>query len=89
MPTTIPNAFTSYNFTADERFVLSDLQTQHVQTKRAAIAESKLALQIPTENFSQYIQDEAYLAGQLALLQWLLDESAASREEITKLQNPQ
>lgn len=80
----ISSTFTRYEFAANERFVLSDLQVQHLQTLMCITAEAKLALPADANNFDSFIQQEASLQGQLYVLQRLLDESAASVVEIAQ-----
>lgn len=75
----ISSAFTKYLFSKEERFILSDTQIQFIQTRRAEIAEQKIAMTLdPEKPIEVFIQQEAYLAGQLAILQYLVDESIAT-----------
>ena len=74
----ITNKFTSYFLTTGEEEIGTTLSYEQrcvIRNKLAAIAEVRLNLAMDTANVSKFIQDEAYLKGQLDTLQWLLDTS--------------
>lgn len=60
--------------------ILNGLQKAVIQNKRAEIATQKLTLPFTPNDVLSYTQQEAYLAGQLEILQYLLDASTASEE---------
>jgi hypothetical protein len=74
----IPTAFSKWELTDEEAkqgSILSIAQTQVIQNNLAMAAEEKLMLEIIPDNVSLYLQREAGLAGQIAALQFLLDQS--------------
>lgn len=60
--------------------ILNSLQKAVLQNQRAEIATQKLNLVFTPNDVLSYTQQEAYLKGQLDLIQHLLDLSAASEE---------
>lgn len=46
------------------------------------IAESKIRLEVSPDNYSEYVQQEAFLKGQLEILQHLLDLSEETQRII-------
>lgn len=60
--------------------ILNGLQKAVIQNKRVEIATQKLTLPFTPNDVLSYTQQEAYLAGQLDILQYLLDASTASEE---------
>ncbi len=75
----IPHAFNKYEMTDEEasRGAILTLSNQAViQNLIAEKAEAKLSLQLDPQNFNAYIQEEAYLKGQIEILQFLLNMSA-------------
>lgn len=60
--------------------ILNSLQKATIQNKRAEIATQKINLAFTPNDVLGYTQQEAYLKGQLDLLQYLLDASLASEE---------
>lgn len=79
------SSFTSYVLTEQEQLsgsMLSYEQKLFIQNQIGGIAEQKLAL-IPTPNdYQNFIQQEAFLSGQLAILKYLLDSSLASEQAV-------
>jgi len=77
MATLLPTTFTRYALTEDElRFLpgsVSQVFLYHLQNIQADIAEQKLGIEINPSNVLDYVQQEAYLAGQLALVRTLFD----------------
>ena len=53
-----------------------------IQNKLSEIADSKLALTVDPNNYAAYVQQEAYLAGQISILRYLLDCSIASEQQL-------
>lgn len=60
--------------------ILNSLQKAALQNQRAAIATQKLNLVFTPNDVLSYTQQEAYLKGQLDLIQYMLDASLASEE---------
>ncbi len=81
------NMFTSYALTDQEQLVgcvLSSLQEQVIQTRLAEVAEAKLTLEYDVANPTTFIQQEAYKAGELAALNYILEMSEASKELLSQ-----
>ena len=82
----IPHSFNRYEMTEEEsqRGSLLTLSNQAViQNLIAEKAEAKLSLQVDTQNLNAFIQEEAYLKGQIEILQFLLNMSAYAESNIT------
>ena len=82
----IPHAFNKYEMTEEEsqRGNILTLSNQAViQNLIAEKAEAKLSLQLDPANFNAYIQEEAYLKGQIEILQFLLNMSAYAETNLT------
>ena len=77
----IPNSFSSWELTDAERMqgsILTATQKQVIETHRAGIAMEKLSLTFDPMNPLIFTQQEASLAGQLQILDYLLDLSETS-----------
>jgi len=83
----IPNLLSSYFLSPEEEEEGSKLtvtQTQVIQNQIAELTQQKLLLTPDTTNIQNYIQEEAYLRGQIDSLNYLLTSSEALKEaEIT------
>lgn len=66
--------------------ILNSLQKAVIQNSRAEIATQKLNLVFTPNDVLSYTQQEAYLKGQLDILQNLLDVSLASEEAVSRPQ---
>jgi plasmid maintenance system antidote protein VapI len=78
---TTTNTFVSWNLEEQEELsgsILTDLQVKKIQTELCRIAESKLNLKVDPANINQFIQDESFISGQMAILRHLLDVSEAA-----------
>lgn len=74
----IPTAFTKWSLSEEEEkqgSIYTITQIQVLQNQLAAIAEEKIALELDPNQFDKYLQREAGLAGQMAIIQHLLDQS--------------
>ncbi len=60
--------------------ILNSLQKAVLQNQRAAIATQKINLVFTPNDVLSYTQQEAFLKGQLDLIEYLLDASLASEE---------
>ena len=58
--------------------ILSAMQLGVIQNRRVDIAEQKLNLEFTPNDVPAYTQQEAYLKGQLDILQHLIDSSEAA-----------
>jgi hypothetical protein len=79
----IPNTFSSYNLTEQELKLgaqLSSLNVAVIQNLRSTIAEEKLNLVFTPNDVLSYTQQEAYLKGQLDILQHLLTSNEDSQQ---------
>jgi len=75
----IDSTFTRYELTDVESAtaaILNEYQEAFIQNELAMAAEKKLALVFSAGQ--QFIQEEAYLSGQIAMLRYLLDNSKAA-----------
>lgn len=89
MATPIINQFSSFTLTESEQLagtVLTYEQKLVLQNQLAMISAEKLALAANPNNYAEYIQQEAYKAGQIAAIQFILDCSIASE---TIIANPE
>ena len=64
-------------------------QKMFLQNKIAEIAEQKLNAVPDPNNYAVFIQQDSYLAGQIAVLKYLLDCSLASEQLLLDSSNPQ
>jgi hypothetical protein len=81
----IDNVFTSYELTDDEALhgsIYTTTQLNVLQSKLSEVATDKLNLEFDTSSPQIFIQQEAYLKGQLELIQYLIDSSNVSAEEL-------
>jgi len=62
---------------------LNYIQTRGIQNLIAQIAEEKLHLKLDPTNTNLFIQQEAYLSGQIEVLEHLLARSDESTRSIT------
>lgn len=85
-----PTSFTRWILTDEEEkqgSILTIGQIQVLQNQLADIAEEKIALEIDPSQFDSYLQREAGLAGQMAIIKHLLDQSEfhqLPKEEFTE-----
>lgn len=89
MSTETKNTFSSYELQDKEQLqglLLTSLQRQVIHNMRTGIAEEKLVLTYDPKEPQTFVQQEAYLRGQLDAFTYLLD-SAISAEE-TLATNP-
>jgi len=80
--------FTSYELTDEETLrgsVLSLEQKWYIQNKLAEAANEKSALKLDPNDVLPYAQQEAFLAGQVELCEFLLENSDASEEALQHL----
>ena len=76
------NTFSTYKLTEEEQrngSILSSLTVAVIQNLRSGIAEEKIRLTIDPNNTLSFIQQEAYLRGQLDILTYLLDTNDEQR----------
>ncbi len=76
----IPNMFTSWELSVEEEIqgsILTTLQTQVLQNIQAMKAEEKNLLAYNPADSENFLQNEAALAGQIRLIQEVLDNSEA------------
>lgn len=88
MPTRQDCPFTSYRFTAEELAMARNLGTEqraYYQTLMADAATEKIALTFDPEKPKSFLQGEAYLRGQIDILNMLLsDEGKMTRPKLTE-----
>lgn len=75
-----PGTFTKYSLTPEELLTgqkLSNLQIAVLKNKEAEIAECILNLEFDTADHLKFVQNDAYLKGQLSLIKFLLDSNEA------------
>ena len=81
MATLISNSFSSYEMTEEEQLqaaLLTLQQVQNIKSQIAILAEQKINLVPDSQDFVNYMQEEANLRGQITSLQYLLDCSEAA-----------
>lgn len=72
----VPHAFNRYEMTEEESkggHLLTLSNQAVIQNLIAEKSEAKLSLQLDPANINLYIQEEAYLKGQIEILQFLLN----------------
>jgi len=87
MPSIAPSTFTRFTLSQQEEQVggtLNYLQKCSIHNLLASAAEEKLSLELDPQNPQRYIQQEASLAGQIKILQFLL----ATSESYEQLAQP-
>ena len=75
----IPNAFSTFELTEDEDkqgSILTITQQQVIQNKIAEAAQQQLNLVYDTKDPLKFVQEQAYLKGQLDFGQYLIDLTA-------------
>jgi hypothetical protein len=85
MASIVPSTFTQYQQTEQEQLagtLLSGEQKQFIQTQVAQIAEQRLAIVPDPNNYSDFIQQESFLKGQMEAYKYLLDCATASEARI-------
>lgn len=85
MSTLAASLFSRYSHSVEEErsaMILSTLQTEGISNLMCNIAESKIRLEVSPDNYSEYVQQEAFLKGQLEILQHLLDLSEETQRII-------
>ena len=81
------NAFKTYPLTEDDTlqgYVLSELQLAVLQNETAVVANQLISLTVDVQNVPKFIQEQAYLAGQLAIYQTLTSRSKEAYAELVK-----
>lgn len=81
-----PNSFTTYDLTDDEVIggsTLTTVQEAVLQNKKAEIAEQRLNLVFDPLNPQDFVQQEAFLKGQIEILGYLIDLSNSYKNPIT------
>lgn len=77
MASQVPNDFTSYTFTEEELAnakILNPLQQMYLQTRLSEKAMQKVSLKVDSKNIESFLQEEAYLQGQIEFIQELLSQ---------------
>ena len=80
MATIIPSRFTLYDLSAqkaEEGILLSTAQKNVIHNHRANAAENKLSLEVDHSDVIKFVQDEAFLNGQITAFSLLLESSEA------------
>ena len=91
MSVQIINTFSTFELSDKEAIqsaIFTTLQLQNLQNQLANAAESRLALNFDANNPSEFLQQEAFLKGQIELLKFLIDSSAMATEELTNPESP-
>lgn len=75
MPQPLETSFRCYTFSPEEEkeaLTYTELQRKYLENMEGMIAHKILNLRVDTANVSAFVQDDAYLKGQLEILQELL-----------------
>jgi hypothetical protein len=72
-----------------EGTTLTQDQKLVIQNERATIAEQLLGLEFDATNTLKFVQEQAFLQGQLATFKWLLDASNAAEAVLIDLARTQ
>jgi hypothetical protein len=94
MATMKTSSFTFWELTEEEEAEgrkFTETQTHVLQNQLAICAEEKLALEYDTNNLMEFVVQDAFKQGQIALLRYLLDCNITQREiekEVALNQNP-
>lgn len=78
-----PTSFSAWDLTQEEELAgsrLTELQVKKIQNEISTIAHSKLALSFDPNNTLKFAQEEAYLKGQLEVLEYLLQQHEAASQ---------
>lgn len=84
----VPNEFTSYNLTPQQKLegsTLTDDQLKVIQTEHSTVAAQLLGLTYDPKDPTQFGLDQAFLRGQLSTFQWLMEASIASKQELLEI----
>ena len=85
MSTIAVNTFTSFEMNESEKrssVILTTLQRQSIHNLIAHSAEQQLALEFDGNNPIKFAQDQAFLVGQIKILQYILELSDEAEQEI-------
>lgn len=86
----IANEFACYDLTEEEALqgsILTLTQQHVIQNLLAKAAEEKIHLEFDIDSPSKFIQQEASLQGQMAILNYMLEASVTSQELIANQDN--
>lgn len=78
MSNQIPNIFTTYYHNDNEQVansVFNQGNMEYLHNQRANIAQQKIHINIDPNNINEFLQQDAYLRGQLDILTFLLNAS--------------
>lgn len=84
----LPSRFTTYILTEEEELrgcILSLEQQWMLQNKMSEAALAKSALKLDPNNTLPFVQQESFLAGQVELCEFFLDNSEAATIALTSL----
>lgn len=90
MSTLIPSSFSRFEVTDTEALegsVFSDKQLVMLQNQLADVAEQKINTIFDATNPTQFAQDEAFLSGQIKILQYLMETSQVAAETLYQTNN--
>lgn len=79
------STFSKYALSESDQIIgstLTTLQKHFVQNQVCTIAEQRVALEVDPNNYAAFIQQDAFLKGQLAAFKYMLDSSIASEEAV-------
>lgn len=82
------NIFDTYEHTEQEQIassIFSQTNLEYLHNQRTAIAQQKLLLVYDTTNPSAFVQEDAYLRGQLDILSYLIDSSEAATSAVAEI----
>lgn len=85
------STFTQFSFTEAEQLAATSLTTetkQFIQTEYSKIAEQRLALEADPNNYPAFIQQDAFLKGQMQFARWLLDCAAETEKILATPEEP-
>lgn len=85
MATLVSGTFSYYELTEQETLasrVLSPLQKMNIQNIIAATADEKINLVFDPTNPNRFMQQEADLAGKIAILKYVIELSDMTEEEL-------
>lgn len=90
MATLRNTSLTAYDLTDEEQSsgsILNQVQKLVLQNEVARISETLLGLTLDTSKQLEFIQQQAYLKGQVDVLKWMLEVSDATERELQEMIN--
>ena len=85
MPKLVVNRFSQYELTEQEALqgkLLTDANQAVLQNELASVAEQRIALVYDVTNPNKFLQEDAYLRGQMELIEYLMQSHSSALDVV-------